>query len=712
VELVISYAGGESGPAEVMLVVERVDKPEWGSGRHPHPAPAKSQVGADPGSVWKYRAEAPGYWSPEKVFVVQDGLTVELVLYPTGTLSGKLTVPHGETMPAEISARFQSSAGSKTSPRIPESTVQCSVKEGEFACEVPAGKLDLRLRAKGFISHYRWGVEVPRRKTLAMGTLALEPGGSVVGRVEAADRGASPEGARVEVLPLQPNPPLPAEERRQNLLRLSAQADARGFFHVTGVPPGMYRVEARKEGIGEASHQPAQVMPNAETEVLDPLVLRRPATVEISVVPRVDPLGRPWKIDLMETSATGGGMRPVANGVLGKDGAWRKAGIPQGRYRLTVQAADGSQWLVDEVEVRSEHESIEHTLDMVAVDGTLTLAGEPLAANVWFGGRSGVQRIKMLADEEGRFTGTLPRAGEWRVDVESEHPRFFRPLSAVTVSPEGRVEIDLPNGSLKGEVLDADGKKLPSAALVLFQVGEMAPLQARADAEGSFSFLGLAPGSYQIQAFTGDGAQSTGPQELQLSASDKEPPFVSLRMRAKRLLNGRVVSAHGPVPGAMLSAVPRAGGKDANLLIPQAQTDVEGGFQMNLPEGVEEVDLTVMPPGFAMKSVRLRPQGDAAVTIPVQDAGGTLAIKTSGDANDPMALLTLQVRLNGVEMSSGSLRTWAGLHRVEPEAGLLRIPNLELGVYSICQGPPDRARCSEGVLSAAQGELVLTVPAP
>lgn len=56
--------------------------------------------------------------------------------------------------------------------------------------------------------------------------------------------------------------------------------------------------------------------------------------------------------------------------------------------------------------------------------GRVTLGDDPLAATLWFGGRSGVRRIRFDSDEKGRFDGWLPEEGTWPVDLVSEEGVF------------------------------------------------------------------------------------------------------------------------------------------------------------------------------------------------------------------------------------------------------------------------------------------------
>ena len=58
--------------------------------------------------------------------------------------------------------------------------------------------------------------------------------------------------------------------------------------------------------------------------------------------------------------------------------------------------------------------------------------------------------------------------------------------------------------------------------------------------------------------------------------------------------------------------------------IPDTETDVDGTFFLEIPEGTESVLLTALPPGFAARQVRVDSRSEDSVIIPVEPHGGTL----------------------------------------------------------------------------------------
>lgn len=107
--------------------------------------------------------------------------------------------------------------------------------------------------------------------------------------------------------------------------------------------------------------------------------------------------------------------------------------------------------------------------------------------------------------------------------------------------------------SLSGRVLDQNQAAVPDARVALRHAGTHFDLLATTDAEGAFSFGGLAPGRYSLST-TGEGF-ATAVEELLIVAG--ESPHVTVRLRAGALAEEVVVSASriaevlGQIPGSV-----------------------------------------------------------------------------------------------------------------------------------------------------------------
>ena len=150
---------------------------------------------------WELVARADGFWSRSVQLVSRpEGSQAEIALFPAARVDGRLSLPPGEPMPKEVVLRFASAVGTSPLP-IAETETVCPVAEGAFLCEVPAGRLDLRVRARGFLSHYRWAVAVEPARTFPFGNLKLRRGASVSGWVATSDGSPISSSARASLAP-------------------------------------------------------------------------------------------------------------------------------------------------------------------------------------------------------------------------------------------------------------------------------------------------------------------------------------------------------------------------------------------------------------------------------------------------------------------------------------------------------------------------------
>jgi hypothetical protein len=105
------------------------------------------------------------------------------------------------------------------------------VNRETWKCKVPAGVLDLRFQAPGFIPRYLWGVQVQPNGTVRPGRLELRRGSAVQGWIVTADGVPLGDGAKVNLRPrISGALRDPAERKRLESLRFDAPVNAKGFF--------------------------------------------------------------------------------------------------------------------------------------------------------------------------------------------------------------------------------------------------------------------------------------------------------------------------------------------------------------------------------------------------------------------------------------------------------------------------------------------------
>ncbi|MEM7355779.1 MAG: carboxypeptidase-like regulatory domain-containing protein [Acidobacteriota bacterium] len=590
-------------------------------------------------------------------------------------------------------------------------------------CELPAGDFDLRVGAKGFISHYFWQRQLPPRASVDLGVLQLVPGSSISGWLETEDDSPLQEGTRIVAIPRASQAELTDEQTRRRSLGVETVVSERGFFHLRGLPPGAYHLEVQHEGFVPLRSPPAVVDEVTETELVEPLVLSRPAALWVSVEPTVDPVGEPWSLMLVSPPVT----EPADYGRSDPQGAWTAAGLRPGAYLLSVSDSRGSRVTSEEVTVAGLLTEHWVNVEYVEVEGLVTLGKEPLAAELIFGGESGMTSVRMQADEEGRFDGMLPRAGVWPVDVKSRKAGVFRRLQGVEVEPSAsssraRVDIELPGTRLEGEVVDPQWQGLPQVNVVAIPAprkpGEPKerPSYTRTGEGGLFSFEGFAPAAYRLQAVrvVGQGEREVS-ESVEVTLTEEDPlQLVRLVLGRQTIFNGRVLSASGGVPGATIIVRPL--GREHDIYIPSAHSGPDGSFAVSLPEDTRQVEVTVMAAGFLFyrQTLGVPEEGEASIGLE-QEGGGTLVIRPRppNQREHPQGYAHI-VRGDGTVLDFGALARWSMINQAPPAGETIEIPRLPSGSYTVCwpismaqRLEGQKQECDEGHLPA-HGRLEIT----
>jgi hypothetical protein len=676
------------------------------------------------GIAWQLEVSGEKVWSAPIAIpadLARRGPAVHIALLPAGRLSGRLEPPPREPASGlrEVETRFTPVPG-KEGKQLPErATVGCPVSDGRLTCVVPAGTLDLKLKAAGFVPVYRWGVKVVTGKVQDLGSIALKRGATLVGRVETDGSAALSRSCRVRLTPQRaggtpenPSPAAVTADRRLDQLDRQAEVNERGFFAFEDVAPGVYQVVARQEGFVEARVFPVEVREGLETEVRNPLVLARPVPFEVFVDPPVDPYGERWRLELV-SSVPPMEERPkeAHQGFAGSDGRWMQAGVAPGKYVLWVTGKSNRRWASEPVEVWPGQPPLHVALSVLQVRGRITLGAEPLATTFWFGGQTGPESLRFESDAKGRFSGLLPREGKWALDVALKDGGVRRvnldpvEIKKLPGASFATVDIRVPDTLIEGEVVDESGHPLAGAHVQAIRMGQN-PDDFETDGEGKFSVRGVKPGSFAIEADLPP--RSTG--WVSASVDEGHPgPRLHLVAREQVELKGRVTSAQGPVAGARIAAWPGVGSAMVADIV-DAVTDPAGEFSLSLPANSGAATVLVFAPGYALRMLAALPDPQAPLAIAVEPAGGTLVVPADGalvhgGTFAPVAMLALWLRMNGV-----------------PEEGkVLRVPNVEAGAYAICPPGPDYAAvvkggapsggCASGLL-APYGELSLLPAAP
>ncbi len=664
---------------------------------------------------WLLHAKAPGFWGePVQLELAggEEARSLRLKLWPAATLEGGVILPAGEEAPPDFAAFFRPSPEVPKGKEVPPGSAVCPIREKKWACTVPAGLLDIRFQASGFIPRYLWSVNAKPGKPLRVGSPVLARGSAVQGWVVTADGTPLAKDAKITLRPRGAGGvPNLTDVTRAKSLATTAAINARGFFEIEAVPPGEYTLEATSGRLAPAVTT-VQVVPGRVTEVANPpLVLEHPITLKAYLDPPMDPWGEPWRIELFQVDL--GTMILSKKPALpaGGDGAWVSDVLTPGRYGVSVLPSRGGTWWSAEIEVDARTAPLQIELDVVSVRGTIRLGKRPLAATLSFGGRHRPLRIETASNADGDFALVLPKRGDWRVSVSAAEPLVERELARVEVSPkpgtdEAEVDIRLPNTVVRGKVVDEAGEIVAGAVVAVRPAAEER-IHARTDAHGEFELRGIPPGPALVTAESGASLEADI-QTVEV-VNDLEPPSLILVLRESLKVAGLVGSAVGAVPGVQIKAAPLG---IPYIGVPAVSSDSQGRFQLTLPRATQEMLLAVGGPGFAFRMLRAPVPAEGPLTLGLRQESGTLIVETEEPIDWAVAGSVPFFVLHGGGIEGlAYLATWAyrnGVAQRDPYR--VSIPHVEPGEYVVCRAvSEDLAALEMGLLPArgcAKGNLV------
>ena len=298
--------------------------------------------------------------------------------------------------------------------------------------------------------------------------------------------------------------------------------------------------------------------------------------------------------------------------------------------------------------------------------------------------------------------------------LTSRRPPLERRLEDVLAQgrPEGRrtwLDLELDPRGATGCVNTEGGAPAPGALVTAEAEEAGARVQALANGEGCFDLGAPAAGTYRVWA-----ESPHGTAELQrVEIADGWPQTLRFVLKSSRRVAGRVVADGQPVGSASVQAwlspgVPRSA----------VEADADGRFEETVASEGDELGVTVIAPGYALKMTRVF-LDEGAIEIPLTTSGGelTVEVRHGERASDRSVVLT---RDGGVEwldylLQWGSVHSHAGGRRVV-------LPQVEAGSYRAClverselpalwAGDAPADRCTSGTL-ADGGRLVLALDGP
>lgn len=729
-------------PVAGFWVARRVDKDQPPLRFALLPQSATTEISLPAPATWEVALEAEGFWAPRQVVrleaVGNEVEPLEISVWPLGRIRGTLKTPGPsdrlpEWFEAEIPAPRQGEA-----PKRPKGRTGCKVEPQEasrtvlFDCALPAGQYDLSFHTADYAPFYASRVSVSPSTPAELGVQPLKRGGSLVGWAVLEGGKILSSKGRVDLFPFVAtggDAPLRRElEGRNNSQSLSLD----GSFRWSGLAPGIYRLVVEHEGYAPLTVGPLEVQAGRETLLREPLVLRRPLDLALTLTPGVDGFGRPWRVELLARAVAGreASQAPAFEGATDREGRILAHNLTPGIYGLTISDSFGNPFHTDPNYVVEGVGRVEGAvaLEIWTLAGSIRLGGEPVATAIYFGGRRGAESVRFDSDIDGRFHGVLPRVGLWRVEIglkdNGEHSVLAQQVRVrPTNEQEAEVEISIPDTHLSGRVIEADGKA--AAGADVFVEAQEANIQLATDSAGKFSVRGLPEGKAVVGASAGRGEsqRTSAPQEVTLktrTAQRDEGALTDLELILEKGTpwKGRVDSANGPVVGAKVFVFPTSPDQGAGAT---TRTDAAGQFRVSMSPRARTAYAVLAAPGYGLTVVSWNREGGPLAVSPEQ---GSLEIVSPTPWNALDASQRIEIFQDGRPLPMASLLGWMQVFGQIPSSKTTSrtFPGLKPGHYALCLGPalnslfvstPEwattRARCAEGSLPQG-GTLSLTLP--
>jgi hypothetical protein len=702
-------------------------------------APTASKMRATlnlPGAgIWLCKVEAEKFWSRSQLVVASEQRLLRFELVPEVELEATiepslLTNESGQT--PSLLFREAPALGQTSAIRNPENRAECGFEAPQLRCRVPARSLDLELRWPGHIPIYLWEQSNPVGANMNLGKLRPAPGASISGHILTADALKLPKETRVRVEPFSIDRPQSPTGREQAAAQArSVSVTDRGFFQIGPLPAGAYSLVVTAPGYAVRELGPLSVEPSAESRLRQPLRLERPVEVTGEVQPFRQPSGALWRLRLEQDRPGLAKRVEVASGAAKEDGRFTIPGLTPGDYWLTLLDEITTPLLSQLVQARQGAAPILLQLERISVEGRVLLGEEPLAANLVFGGRRGTDRLRFSSDEEGLFSGALPREGRWPVFVEAQ-------AKSVTAATEVQVEapssggpaqilVQIPNTSISGLIVDPQGQPVPGAAIEALAEPARDLAQARSDAEGQFRLRGLEPGLVRLSAQAKVGSRRLRLDGLLIDLADSaHQDQLRLVLQEGVALRGRVIGRNGPIAGARIDVTPL--GPTPSLGTPVSSSPSDGSFEVELPAGSTGATAVVQAPGHVLTFRTLRGSLETDWLIVPEEVGGDLEVLRGASLPEAPAE-SLLVWFEGEPVHESLLRAWASVHaELSANPDRLQVPQMPAGSYSACrvsrrevaarflangnQAPGPWGRCASGFLSPGSRLVLDLSPEP
>ena len=524
----------------------------------------------------------------------------------------------------------------------------------------PSGTYTLVIRNESF-QRQSISFTVGARETATVDASLNPNPGTLQGIVRYAQTGEPLAGAVVEVFAIQSTIPLGR-----------SVSDETGMYLVEGLAPGTYTVTASTPNFATQSVG-ATILPN-ETTQADITLVPNPATISGVIT---DTAGTPIanaSVQLLDENGT-----VLGSAVTDDNGNYAIGNLPEGTFVIKVSAA-GFAILITGIILAPGEQVTGLTFSLTPDPGNITgritdsATGLPIIGAEVRVVLDGILLASTVTDENGGYVlaGLAPGSYTVVADANGYGTKAVGVIVESGQTSSADLAISPLVGRIEGSLLDTDGNPITgnNIQVKLYDNNQVLLQSIVANADGTFAFVDVAPGTYTITATApGFATNSVG---ASVQANVTTTISITLASLTATLTGRTVNSVTGEgIPGSIITVT-----NAANIILATTVSDSQGAFAIfNLPAGA--VTISARAPNFGGSSLNIVLQAEetANITIPLTASAGTLTGRiASANIGNPIEGATVQVfDSNGVLVAS-VLTDANGIYAVE---------NLSAGSYSV-----------------------------
>ncbi|HEX7831488.1 MAG TPA: carboxypeptidase-like regulatory domain-containing protein, partial [Thermoanaerobaculia bacterium] len=591
-----------------------------------------------PAGQWFVEAASPGYWSePELVSVAGAPTETTLTLYRATRLRAQVAIPSKGTA-RTVDVYFNPT---DTTSGQPTGSVSCPISDGALDCELPSGLYDLAFRIPGHASTYKWDVDLKTKPFADLGTLQFRAGATLSGQVVINGIGELDSLDKVKVT-LRNESGVARNDallNRQSVTAMTTRPNEKGFFSFD-VLPGNYVLSAASPGLVSEERQ-ITVIEGHEAILKEPLALERLWTLTVNTRLPAEGSNQPWRLAVTRYDSENHPTERIVS--IPADGMVKLEKQLPGSYTVELRLHD-SVWAAQSTFVDRDT-TIDLTVSVVTVRGSVLLGDEPLAASLVFLSKDKGFRIPARTKPNGKFLVFLPAVpgDRWEeVEVQSSDPWIKRALKDVPLESDGEgvatMKLRLASNRIAGIVLDENERPVTQGLINISAADGSSQLEM---SDGTFTIHGLDAGRYSLTASSRE-RETEGPVVVDIQDESENRYDVVLKIAPASQFQGSVVSANGPAIGASVFIGPT---NNAPSIVATIPVDTTGAFAFRVPPQTRDMLVAVAAPGFSFRMMRL-PIPATKLDLVVDQRGGMLSLEA------PTAPLRPYVIHNGAILSA------------------------------------------------------------